>query len=197
MPPGARVDVNGGAFPDMSATYAVVVRVEQPWGFIGPAVMTLGGATAVGGSFAVWLRTGAVRRSSYEILGLVDRLGFAPDGPIRTAVRGWPLMPLVVTASVVAAWWGLRQVAAALGIVGGLYAGALGIAIASAVPGHRLVSVTAAPTITAIGAAVQIVGSVLAIAVRSSALEVETAEVTNATRPDPRAPHATLPGGRS
>ena len=159
------MDVNGGAFPDMPATYAVVVRVEQPRRYVGPAVMTLGSAIAIGGSFAAWLRTGAVPRSSYEILGLVDRLGFAPDGPIRTAVRAWPLMPLLMTASVVTAWWGLRYVGASLGIIAGLYAGALGVAIAAAVPERHLVSVSAAPTITAIGAALQIAGSVLTITI--------------------------------
>lgn len=166
MPPGARVDVNGGAFPDMSATYAVVVRVEQPWRYVSPGLMTLGGAIAVGSSFAVWLRTGAVHRSSYEILGLVDRLGFAPNGPIRTAVRAWPLMPLMMTASVVAAWWGLRHIAASLGIVGGLYAGAFGTAIAATAPERDLISVSDAPIVTVAGAALLIVGSVLAVALR-------------------------------
>ncbi len=167
MPPGARVDVNGAAFPDITATYAVVVRVEQPRRFAGPAVMSLGSVVAVGASFADWLRTGAVERSSYQILGLVDRLGFAPDGPIRTLVRAWPLMPLLMAGAVVTTWWGLRQVGASLGIVAGLYAGALGGAIAAAVPERHLVSVSAAPAITAVGAALVIVGSVLVIAVQT------------------------------
>lgn len=173
------MDVNGAAFPDMTATYAVLVRVEQPHEplrrqpgqFVGPAVttvagpvvMTVGGVVAVGASFADWLRTGTVKRSSYEILGLVDRLGFAPDGPIRILVRAWPLMPLLIAAAVVAAWWGLRHLGAWFGVLGGLYAGALSVAVARAVPDRRLISVTAAPEVTAVGAATVVVGSLLAI----------------------------------
>lgn len=167
MLPRARVDVNGGAFPDMPATYAVHVRVEQPRRFLGPAVMSVGGLVAVGASFANWLRTGAVERSSYEILGLVDRLGFAPDGPMRTIVRAWPLMPLLMTGAVVTSWWGLRQLGACLGILAGVYAGGLGGIIAAAVPEQQLVSVSAAPAVTAVGAALVIIGSVLAIVLRT------------------------------
>lgn len=130
---------------------------------MGPVVMSAGGAVAVGASFADWLRTGEVQRSSYEILGLVDRLGFAPDGPIRTLVRAWPLMPLLMATAVVAAWWGLRHLGASFGLIGGLYAGALSVAVARAAPDRRLISVTAAPEVTALGAAMVVVGSLLTI----------------------------------
>ena len=188
MPPGARVDVNGAAFADMSATYAVVVRVEQPRRFVGSGVMSLGGVVAVGASFADWLRTGAVGRSSYEILGLVDRLGFAPDGPIRTLVRAWPLMPLLMAGAVVTAWWGLHHLGASLGILAGLYAGALGGAIAAAVPERHLVSVSAAPAITAVGAALVIVGSILSIALHHDPGHHVTG-TTASGAPGPRATH--------
>ena len=60
-----------------------------------------------------WLRTGERRRSSYEMFGIVDRLGFSPTGPVGMAIRLWPLMPLLLAAlAAVAAWWGWRRVAA-------------------------------------------------------------------------------------
>ncbi|MCU1365175.1 MAG: hypothetical protein JWN39_814 [Ilumatobacteraceae bacterium] len=128
--------------------------------------MTAGAALAVVGSFLPWLKSGAVGRSSYDILGLVDRLGFAPDGPIRLVVRAWPLMPLVLTVGIVAVWWGRRWAGAGFGVLGGLYAGGLGAAVAGAIPDTHQISVGAAPVVTAVGGAIVIVGSLLALVVR-------------------------------
>ena len=108
--PSARVEVNGAAVPDIVATYAAGVGASQNRQLIGPVLMTIGAGVAVAGSFGDWLTSGTVGRSSYDILGLVDRLGFAPDGPVGWMVRAWPLMPLLLTAAVVAAWWGRRVI---------------------------------------------------------------------------------------
>ena len=126
-------------------------------------MLSAGATLAVVGSFLPWLSSGTVDRSSYDILGLVDRLGFTPDGPISVVARAWPLMPLMLTVAVVAVWWGWRRVGAAVGGVGGIYACGLGAAVAGAVPDTQHISVGAAPVLTAVGGAVVIVGSLLTL----------------------------------
>lgn len=158
--------MNGAAMPDIPATYAVGVELDQARRLVAPSMMSVGGSVAVVASFSDWLRSGAVNRSSYEILGLIDRLGFAPNGPIGTLIRAWPLMPLLMTAAVFAAWWGWHEVGASLGIIGGLYAGVLGAAVATAVPERQQVAVSGAPTVTAFGAAIVVLGSLLALFTR-------------------------------
>ncbi len=158
------------------ATYAVAVQPRQRrsltplpdvWQrFVGPIVMTVGASVALVGTFFGWVRSGTVTRSSYEMLGLIERLGFAPDGLAELVIRAWPIVPLLLTSAVVAVWWGRRIVAAVLGFVGGLYAGALGAVVTSAVPDSRQVGVSAAPLVTALGAGVLVLGSVLALTVR-------------------------------
>lgn len=129
-------------------------------------------------SFVPWIRSGAVRRSSYDLLGLVHRLGFAPDGPIRLAVRLWPLMPLLLTVAVVAAWWSehapLRVVAVVSGGIGGLYAAVLGIAVAVAAPDSAELAVSAAPATTAVGGVITLLGSLLCVSVRVPSADANT-----------------------
>jgi len=168
--------------PDMWGTYAELVhpgehRLEirrgpeppvrrSPARFIGPTVMTVGAMIAIVASFAPWLQSGAVARSSYDLLGLVHLLHIAHHGLVRGAIRVWPLMPLSVIAAVVAAWWGWRYIAAALGLLGGMYAGGLSAAVALAIHDRYTISVTAAPTWTAIGSGIVIIGSLIVLFVR-------------------------------
>ena len=101
-----------------------------------------------------------------DILGLVDRLGFTPDGLIGSLVRAWPLMPLLLVGAVVAAWWRQRLIAIAVGVVGGLYAGALGAVVAVSVPDRRSISVDRAPWVTALGGGLVVLGSLALCFVR-------------------------------
>jgi hypothetical protein len=78
------------------------------------AATAAGGATVVG-TFLPWLRSGARWRSSYELLGLIDRLGIA-RGPGAWLLRWWPTVPLVVTLAVVAAWARARRLAPLLSL---------------------------------------------------------------------------------
>ncbi len=86
------------------------------------------------GSFLPWLRSGRAERSSYEIFELVDRLGFAPDGAVGWALRLWPLLPLLLALTVVAAWAAIvhpasfRWIHVVTGVVAGCYA--LGVSTA-------------------------------------------------------------------
>ena len=128
--------------------------------------MTVGAMIAIVASFAPWLQSGAVSRSSYDLLGLVHLLRIAHHGQVRVAIRLWPLMPLSVIAAVVAAWWGWRFIAAGLGLLGGIYAGVLSSAVALAIHDRYRISVTAAPTWTAIGSGIVILGSLIVLVVR-------------------------------
>lgn len=138
-------------------TYAVVVRSARRAGAI---TVALGAAVVILGSSMAWLRTGARRRSSYDVFALVDRLGFAPDGLVGWAVRLWPVVPLLVITAAVLAWqprqWALLVAAG----VAGTYAGGVALAVATA-DSPSLLQIGAGPTVTAIGAALVVVGAAI------------------------------------
>ncbi len=94
--------------------------------------LTLAGVVTAVGMFGPWLRSGASRRSSFELLDLVDRLGFASGGLFEWAVRPWPLAPLIIVASVVAAWSRRHVWAAGFGVGGGVYVGAVALGVSNA-----------------------------------------------------------------
>lgn len=88
------------------------------------------GGVVVVATFLPWLQSGTTSRSSYELLGLMDRLGIAPGGSIAFLVRWWPLVPLVVTVAVVLAWWRRWLASLAAAVVAVFYAGGVGSALA-------------------------------------------------------------------
>jgi len=94
--------------------------------------MTAGAVVAVTGSLLPWVRTGEARRNSYDVFALADRLGFATDGAVAQALRWWPLVPLIATIAVVAAWWGRPRTGGAVGLVAGAYAAGVGFAVGTA-----------------------------------------------------------------
>ena len=92
---------------------------------VGRVATTVGGVVLLAGTFLPWVRSGTRERSSYDLLGLVDRLGFAPDGWMAFFVRWWPIVPLLTTVAVVAAWWDRRYVAVGFGVAAVAYATAV------------------------------------------------------------------------
>lgn len=97
-----------------------------------PALVT---STAIGtiiGTFLPWLRSGKNDRSSFQLLALLDSLGFAPDGPVGWAVRGWPLVPLICVVAAVASWRGMWPVSSLAGVGGGAYAFGLSVVVRGA-----------------------------------------------------------------
>jgi len=118
--------------------------------------MAVGAAVTIVGSWLPWLHTGNRSRHSYDIFALVERLGFSPDGAVGVLVRWWPLVPLVTVAAVVLAWWGWRRIGGGLGIVGGLYAGGVGVAVARA---PAVVEIGLGPRVTAVGGLILVVAS--------------------------------------
>jgi hypothetical protein len=125
--------------------------------------MAVGAVVAIAGSLLPWVRTGGARRNSYDLLSLVERLGFAPDGPAEVALRWWPMMPLLATVAVVAAWWGWPRAGGSFGVVAAVDAGAVGVAVARA--GSELVHVEPGAAITIGGALALAAGSIGAVVV--------------------------------
>lgn len=84
---------------------------------------------ALVGSFLPWVVSGQVRRSSYAITGMIDRLGVAGDGLLGALVAGWPLIGPLCAAPVVAALlrrWAIAGVlCVVLGIATAAVSGAL------------------------------------------------------------------------
>lgn len=125
--------------------------------------VTIGAAATIVGSLRPWVASGSVDRSSYEIIDLIDRLGFTEGGLLEVALRAWPLMPLVLVVGAAAMWWRRHVVGAALSVVGGLYA--LGVALTvELAPSTGLLRIRSGPTITIAGAAIVLVASVVALA---------------------------------
>lgn len=128
---------------------------------------TLGAVVVLAGSFLPWLRSGAVDRSSYELFDLVDRLGFSPDGAIGWAVRLWPVLPLLLTLTVVSAWAAIvrprvASTAGWFGLVAGAYALAVSIAIRLA-PEGALFRFRTGTWVTLLGALVLIASASLTV----------------------------------
>jgi hypothetical protein len=128
---------------------------------VGSVAVTIGAAVTVLGSSMAWLRTGQRRRSSFEMFGLLERLGFLPRGGIGWAIRLWPVVPLLAVAAAVLAWtvrgWPLRVLA----LVTLLYAGGVGFAVASA-DEQSFVFIEYGPMVTAAGASMLMIGALVA-----------------------------------
>lgn len=125
------------------------------------ALMAIGAAVMVGGSLLPWVRTGGARRHSYELFALVERLGFAPDGPAAAALQWWPLVPLIAIVAVVGAWWGWPRAGGAIGVLAAVYAGGVGLAVRTAA--SDVIDIEPGATVTALGGAILLVGSVASI----------------------------------
>ncbi len=128
------------------------------------AAASIGALATVVGSLSPWVASGTVDRSSYEIIDLVDRLGFAETGPFSLALRAWPLMPLLVVTGTVAMWWRQHVVGQALAMTGGVYALVVALAVRLSPP-TGLVRIRGGPIITIAGASVLLAGSLVALVV--------------------------------
>jgi hypothetical protein len=139
------------------------VTVRSAIGRRGPAVisMAVGAVVMVGGSLLPWVRTGGARRNSYDLLSLIGRLGFAPDGPAELALRWWPLVPLLAAVAVVAAWWGWPRTGGVLGALAALYGCGVGVTVSLA--GSDLVHIEPGAVVTIGGAVILAAGSIAAI----------------------------------
>lgn len=91
---------------------------------------TAAGAVLLLGTFLPWLHSGSTTRSSYALVGLVDRLDIAPGGPAALLIGAWPFVPLLVTSAVVLAWWGRSTASLVVAVLAALYAGGIAAVLA-------------------------------------------------------------------
>lgn len=127
--------------------------------------MAAGALVTVLGSMLPWLRTGSRQRNSYDAFAVTDRLGFGPGGAAAEGLRFWPLVPLLTAAAVVAAWWGWRRPGGAVGVLAGLYAAAVGIAVATA--DATAVDIRPGALVTAVGGGLLLLASIATLVVGS------------------------------
>ncbi len=125
-------------------------------GHRGPIIATAGATIAVVGTFLPWLRSGARNRSSYTVVDLVERLGFAPDGVVGWSLQLWPLAPLATVATTLGAWMVAagrlsRPVHATCALLVASWLGGTALAVAFA-PGVALFRIGAGPWVTLVGA---------------------------------------------
>jgi hypothetical protein len=81
----------------------------------------VGVAVVVVGAFAPWVRTGRRRRSSFDLVGVADRLGVVPSGVATVLARGWVLVPLLGAVALAALVIGAHRVAAVASVATGVY----------------------------------------------------------------------------
>lgn len=72
-------------------------------------------------TFLPWVNSGSRSRSSYGLLGVIDRLGIAGEGLAGTAIRWWPVVPLLVTAAVLLGCWHRHRLAVIVALVTTVY----------------------------------------------------------------------------
>ncbi|MFW2332885.1 hypothetical protein [Ilumatobacter sp.] len=131
----------------------------------GATVVTIGGVVMLVGTFLPWLRSGARNRSSYTIFDLVERLGFAQGGVIEWSLRLWPLVPLLLVATVITAWavgtehlsWPVPLTLASCAVI---WVGGTALALLLA-PDIALFGVGVGPAVTLAGAALLLGGIVV------------------------------------
>jgi hypothetical protein len=131
----------------------------------GAITVTVGAAVLLIGTFLTWLQSGERDRSSYDLFGLVDRLGFSEGGVVGWALRLWPLVPLLLVATVITWWspftgtcWSVAR--GGLVVVAALYAGGIAVAVRNA-PDVALFTIGPGPLVTAIGSLVMVAGAAL------------------------------------
>lgn len=94
--------------------------------------LSVAGAVLVLATFLPWVRSGSRARSSYDLLGLLDRLGVAGDGIAAGLIRWWPVVPLLVTIAVVLGWWSLHGWAIVAALVVTAYVGGVAAVLIAA-----------------------------------------------------------------
>ncbi len=161
-----------GRAPDLRTPRAPVPavgvqrRVAQAVG----ATLGLAGLFAVvAGTFLPWLVSGGVRRNSYAIVGVVDRLGLVHNAAAGVALSLWPLLGTVAMLPVIAGilrWWRTAGAGALLfGLLTGVIGGAV-LAVAGSGASGGLSLAPTGPVVTVVGAMGAVIGGVVLLVSR-------------------------------
>jgi hypothetical protein len=128
-------------------------------------LMTASAVTAAGlvlltvASFLPWVQIGERSRSTFELTGVLARLGF--DGWQGALLRLWPFSPLVTSGAVALLALGRRRGAAIVAAVIGALALIVGL-VARSIPDQSQIG----PTVAIAGGFLALIASVVLLATR-------------------------------
>lgn len=142
----------------------------------GVRLVVVGGGLAVTSMFAPWVRSGSNYRNSFEVVDLVDRLGFADDGPVESAFRFWPMAPLAVVVAVVLTIWLQGRTGSIVAIVVGSSIGSVGLAMRT-FPESTLIGTGRGSIAAAVGGLSMVAGGVTMLASRRMSIAPDSSEL--------------------
>jgi hypothetical protein len=119
------------------------------------------------GSLAPWVTSLGVSANSWDLRDLVLGLGFGDNGAFDIAVTLWAVVPLVLVATVLAAWLGRAIISAVCGVVGALYAGIVALAVLQA-PDIEVYTVEWGVPLTFVACLVVLASAVWQVAARTT-----------------------------
>jgi len=161
----AQPPITGSAAASVTNGGAIAQRVQVTTSFrVQVAICLVGGAgllLVVLGSFLPWVISGNVRRSSYQIIGVVGRLGIGDGGALAVLIGAWPFIGVLCVVPALAAairWW---RTSAVLAILIGLISGVLSFGLLIFVAGRGGAILRLAP----IGPSVMAAGAVILVCV--------------------------------
>ncbi|MGQ0841763.1 hypothetical protein [Actinokineospora sp.] len=125
------------------------------------ATAALGLATVVAGMFLPWFRSGAVLRDSFQLIGVIQTLGFLRGQTLELLLYAWYGMIPVVTLSIVAYAFGLHRTSATICVILAIITGTIsgGASVESGGEDSPLGIAGTGPTVTLIGSALALVGA--------------------------------------
>ncbi len=101
-------------------------------GRVAPGALVVLAVAAVAVTFAPWLRTGAARRTSHQVVQAADRLEVLEPGAQAAVSVGWAFLPLVAALAVLAVLLDRPRLGAALAALVGLAVISLAVIINNA-----------------------------------------------------------------
>ncbi len=125
------------------------------------SVAAVGLVAIVAGMFLPWFRSGAVLRDSFELVGVIQTLGFLRGQALELLLYAWFGIIPGVTLSIAAYALGFRRTAATLCLFFSIITGTIsGGATVESDGDSPLGVASAGPTVTLIGSALAVLGAV-------------------------------------
>lgn len=125
-------------------------------------ITAVGLVTLVTGMFLPWFRSGAVLRDSFQMVGVIQTLGFLRGDVLELLLYAWFGLVPIVTLGVVAYTFGLYRTGATICVLLAIFTGTIS-GVATVESGGEESSLGIAgtgPTVTLIGSLVALIGAV-------------------------------------